>query len=56
LIEDEDLRRRLGEAGRQRVAEKYDLDTNIDLLSRLFRARLRDSGYAAEKMVQDRGP
>jgi colanic acid/amylovoran biosynthesis glycosyltransferase len=56
LIDDEDLRRRLGEAGRQRVTEKYDLDKNIDLLSRLFRARLSDSGCAAEKMAQDGAP
>jgi colanic acid/amylovoran biosynthesis glycosyltransferase len=56
LIDDEDLRRHLGEAGRQRVAEKYDLDKNIELLSQLFRARLADSGCAAEKMAQDRAP
>jgi len=52
LIDDEDLRRRLGEAGRRRIAEKYDLDKNIELLGRLFRARLV-KGYAATKMAQD---
>lgn len=40
LIEDGDLRRRLGEAGRSRVAEKYDLNKNVDRLARLFEARL----------------
>jgi colanic acid/amylovoran biosynthesis glycosyltransferase len=53
LIDDEDLRLRLGEAGRRRVMEKYDLDKNIDLLSQLFMARLGNDGYAANKMAQD---
>ena len=41
LIDDETLRYRLGQAGRRRVAEKYDLDKNIERLSHLFKARLR---------------
>jgi glycosyltransferase involved in cell wall biosynthesis len=40
LMDDADLRRRLGAAGRQRVLAKYNLPENIELLTRLFRARL----------------
>ena len=40
LIDNERLRRRLGEAGRQRVLDKYNLPDNIELLARLFSARL----------------
>jgi colanic acid/amylovoran biosynthesis glycosyltransferase len=40
LIDDSDLRRRLGAAGRCRIAEKYDLNKNVDRLARLFEARL----------------
>jgi colanic acid/amylovoran biosynthesis glycosyltransferase len=45
LIDDETLRHRLGQAGRRRVAEKYDLDKNIERLSHLFRARLTGGEY-----------
>ena len=40
LLDDSDLRRRLGEAGRRRVAEKYDLDKNVAHLAQLFEAHL----------------
>jgi glycosyltransferase involved in cell wall biosynthesis len=40
LIEDPDMRRRLGCAGRQRVIEKYDLARNIDRLAEVFDRRL----------------
>lgn len=48
LIDDEALRNRLGEAGRRRVSEKYDLDKNIDQLTRVFRARLGSRCCATE--------
>jgi colanic acid/amylovoran biosynthesis glycosyltransferase len=40
LMDDADLRRRLGEAGRQRVLANYNLPDNIELLARLFQTRL----------------
>ena len=43
-MDDVSLRRRLAEAGRERVVEKYNLDKNIELLADIFRRRL-----AAEK-------
>ena len=46
LIDDEGLRRRLGSAGRRRVAEKYDLNTNVELLARIFRSRLSQKSCA----------
>ncbi|MGA2410164.1 MAG: glycosyltransferase [Candidatus Binataceae bacterium] len=52
LIEDEDLRRRLGEAGRRRVIEQYDLNKNTDLLARLFLARLGKSVGAGARIMQ----
>ena len=52
LIEDEGLRCRLGEAGRRRVMEQYDLEKNVDLLARLFRARLGKSVHTAAKVAQ----
>jgi len=54
LIDDQALRQRLGEAGRCRVMEKYDLDKNVERLKRLFIARLGQSDGAAIKMMQDR--
>jgi glycosyltransferase involved in cell wall biosynthesis len=53
LIDDEALRRRLGEAGRLRVIEKYDLDKNIERLKRLFTAHLDQSDCVATKIRQD---
>ena len=40
LMDDAELRRRLGEAGRQRVLEKYDLDRNTERLAAVFQRRL----------------
>jgi colanic acid/amylovoran biosynthesis glycosyltransferase len=40
LIDDPDLRRRLGAAGRQRVLEKYDLDRNVARLAEIFAYRI----------------
>jgi len=40
LIDDPTLRRRLAEAGRARVSEKYHLASNVALLSDIFRRRL----------------
>jgi colanic acid/amylovoran biosynthesis glycosyltransferase len=40
LIEDPNLRRRLGAAGRQRVIEKYDLDRNVARLAEIFTDRI----------------
>jgi len=48
LIDDEALGWRLGAAGRRRVAEKYDLDKNLERLSRVFGIRL-GSGSGAIK-------
>jgi glycosyltransferase involved in cell wall biosynthesis len=43
LIADPVLRRRLGEAGRRRVQEKYDLVTNTARLAAIFQRRLNGS-------------
>lgn len=40
LIEDPDLRRRLGRAGRERVIDKYHLGRNTERLADIFRQRL----------------
>ena len=40
LMDDPALRRRLGEAGRRRVLEEYDLERNTAKLSEIFRRRL----------------
>jgi len=40
LLDDPDLRRRLAEAGRIRVQEKYQLASNVARLSEVFRRRL----------------
>ncbi len=40
LIDDSELRRRLGTAGRRRVIEKYDLDGNIAHLVEIFANRI----------------
>jgi colanic acid/amylovoran biosynthesis glycosyltransferase len=40
LLEEPDLRRRLGEAGRRRVMEKYDLDRNVTHLAEIFADRI----------------
>lgn len=40
LIDDPELRRRLGTAGRRRVIEKYDLDRNVARLAEIFSDRI----------------
>jgi glycosyltransferase involved in cell wall biosynthesis len=40
LMDDAALRRRLGEAGRRRVMEKYDLARNTERLAEIFRRRV----------------
>ena len=40
LMDDPELRRELGEAGRARVSEHYDLQRNVDRLGRIFTSRL----------------
>jgi glycosyltransferase involved in cell wall biosynthesis len=52
LIDDEALYRGLAESGRRRVAEKYDLEKNIERLSRVFDARLR-SGCRSSNAAPD---
>ncbi|HEX4211166.1 MAG TPA: glycosyltransferase family 4 protein [Candidatus Binataceae bacterium] len=52
LIDDEALRRRLGQAGRRRVAEKYDLNTNMKLLAQVFRKRLGCISYSPATAAQ----
>jgi glycosyltransferase involved in cell wall biosynthesis len=43
LMDDPALRQRLGESGRGRVQDKYDLNRNTAALAALFRRRLQDS-------------
>lgn len=52
LVNDVALRRRLGEAGRRRVMEKYDLDKNVERLVRLFRTRLGED-CGGTKITED---
>lgn len=40
MIKDRELRKRLGEAGRQRIREKFDLSRNVARLAEIFRRRL----------------
>ncbi len=42
LLEDPTLRRRLGEAGRQEVLGRYDIDHNADQVAQLFKELLAD--------------
>jgi colanic acid/amylovoran biosynthesis glycosyltransferase len=44
LMDDAALRRRLGESGRARVSELYDLRRNTERLAEIFRRRLEASG------------
>lgn len=44
LLEDKDLRRRIGKNGRKRVVEFYDLAKNVDRLSQIFSHRLEVLG------------
>lgn len=47
LLDDAALRRRLGEAGRRRVLEKYDLAQNTTRLAGIFKRRLAPSAATA---------
>ena len=40
LIDDPELRRRLGEAGRRRVVAQYSLSDNVDTLAGIFKQRI----------------
>ena len=40
LLRDPDLRARMGEAGRRRVARSFSLDATIDAMKRLYRDAL----------------
>lgn len=57
LIDDADLRRRLGAAGRRRVIEKYDLARNAERLAEIFRRRLFGAAEveAARASVESNG-
>jgi glycosyltransferase involved in cell wall biosynthesis len=51
LQDDPVLRRRLGEAGRQRVIERYNLEPNVARLAEVYRRRLGvPAARAAETM------
>ena len=51
LIEEPDLRRRLGEAGRRRVVEKYDLDRNVTHLAEIFADRIGGHRRPADSLL-----
>jgi len=42
LIDDADLRRRIGKSGRARVVEHYDLRRSVERLARIFAERVRN--------------
>jgi len=48
LMDDAPLRRRLGEAGRRRVCDRYDLQRNAARLASIFERRLGPGGQAVE--------
>jgi hypothetical protein len=50
LIDDPDLRRRLGSAGRCAVVEKFNLDTNVRRLARVFEERVFGRPASAEEL------
>jgi glycosyltransferase involved in cell wall biosynthesis len=52
LMDDTALRRQLGEAGRQRVIEKYDLERNISHLAAIFHRRMETSAKAAQQALR----
>jgi glycosyltransferase involved in cell wall biosynthesis len=43
LMDDDELRARLGKAGRRRVVDKYDLEKNTAKLLNIMQSRLTDS-------------
>jgi colanic acid/amylovoran biosynthesis glycosyltransferase len=47
LIDDRELRRRLGQAARRRIMDQFDLDQNVERLARLFTARLAAGPHAS---------
>jgi glycosyltransferase involved in cell wall biosynthesis len=48
LAADPELRRRLGDAGRARMLDRYSVDRLVDDIDRLYRSLLEASGYAAK--------
>ncbi|HVW85533.1 MAG TPA: glycosyltransferase [Bryobacteraceae bacterium] len=42
LMDDPELRRRLGEAGRRRIIDKYDLRANVEKLAQVYRTHLAE--------------
>ena len=42
LMDQPELRRRLGKAGRQRVIDRYNLDKNVRVLAEVYHCRLHD--------------
>ena len=55
LMDDAELRRTLGAAGRRRVVEKYDLARNADLLADIFRRRLAGEARGGAEAVRAAG-
>ena len=51
LMNDEDLGRRLGKAGRKRVMDKYDLSRNVARLGQVFDAHLFPESLALEEKM-----
>ena len=52
LIRDPQLARRMGEAGRRRVLERYSLDVMIDRISALYQELLRAKGVPVSSQIQ----
>jgi colanic acid/amylovoran biosynthesis glycosyltransferase len=52
LIDDEPMRQSLGQAGRQRVLEKYNLPDNLALLARLFKAHLAQGRWGTKNSAR----
>ncbi len=49
LMDNSDLRRKIGEAGRQRVLERYELEKNTEWLADIFRRRLSEVDIKSKK-------
>jgi glycosyltransferase involved in cell wall biosynthesis len=56
LMDDPNLRRRLGAAGRRRVLEKYDLAHNVEHLAGIFQRRLAGKATAGNFLSAADGP
>lgn len=52
LIDDPELRLRIGRAGRRRVLEQYDLEANVEVLARLFRGLASPRGAGSRSDVE----